>query len=224
MTVPCEPSASRFPPISTARVVLLPTAPSRDCCPYRSAPPGRVFRSSFPLITYRATRPDPLPVTPRVVSRITPRAPERAVLCLRGTHCLPRQCTTRGVHKPGRHTVELIHTGLVRKRTGLARKTWFSDDPSRRLVFGSTEITIKGRKHHGFAEWIKALVDGRDWIRVTHGQRVQPSIIGHKWRLPSALGMSTTGETHSDLDREMTPLANIPSIEECYVSQARGPG
>ena len=54
----------------------------------------RALRSPFPLIIYRATLPDLVPVTPRVVSRITPRAPERAVLCLRGTHCLPLQCTT----------------------------------------------------------------------------------------------------------------------------------
>ena len=71
-----------------------PRSPLRDSCPYHSAPPGRVLRSPFPLITYRATRPDLVSVTPRVISRITPPAPERTVLYLRGTHCLPPQCTT----------------------------------------------------------------------------------------------------------------------------------
>ena len=79
--------------------------------PYRSALPGRVLRFPFPLIPFRAMRPELVLVTPRVVSRITPRAPERAVLCLRATHCLSLQCTTGDIlQKPsGTKTSALIN-------------------------------------------------------------------------------------------------------------------
>ena len=83
----------------------------------------------------------------------------------------------RGVHQPERHTVELIRPGVARERVfrSIILGDWYLPVPG---------VAIKDRKDFGFSERVKTLVHPRDGVHVSHGQRVQSSVVDAETEAP----------------------------------------
>ena len=71
------------------RVVPLPPVPSRDSCPYRSAPPGLYSHSFFPHFPYCASLPAPYRSLTGGLPTTHQRALRTRTLCRGGSHLIP---------------------------------------------------------------------------------------------------------------------------------------